>query len=85
VTAPVITATGSVANNADLGCNPVQRAIDAALGSATASDLCDGVVTATPNTPAATGTCNKSQTRTWTSVDACGNISSTKQNDNLEV
>jgi hypothetical protein len=75
----VITATGSVANNADLGCNPSAAAIDAALGSATASDLCDGVVTATANTPAATGTCNKSQTRTWTSVDACGNISSTSR------
>jgi hypothetical protein len=35
------------ANNADLGCNPSASAIDAALGSATASDLCDGVVTAT--------------------------------------
>src|SRR5436309_289915 len=32
-----------------LGCNPTPAAIDAALGSATASDLCDGTAPVTPS------------------------------------
>src|SRR5204863_1151992 len=68
--APVITATGTTLT---LGCNPTAVAIDAALGTATATDGCGPV---TPN--ASTGTvsstgCVRTQTRTWTATDACGN------------
>jgi hypothetical protein len=55
-----------------LGCNPGSSAITAALGSATATDNCS-TPTITPNDGIVTGTCNKSQIRTFTATDACGN------------
>src|SRR5206468_11417798 len=63
VTAPTITATG---NDTPLGCNPTPAAINAALGTATATDAC-GTPTVT-STDGAVGTngCILSQTRTWT-------------------
>src|SRR6185369_12763710 len=68
--APVITATGTTLT---LGCNPSAAAIDAALGTATASDAC-GPVTPTASTGTVTATgCSRSQVRTWTATDACGN------------
>src|SRR4029453_3483964 len=70
------TASGSVANNTDLGCNPSTADIDAALGSATASDHCDGATEVTAANGSVTGDCNKSQTRTFTTTDACGNTAS---------
>src|SRR4030095_2320124 len=74
--APILTATG---NNTPLGCNPTGAAIDAALGSATASDAC-GTPTVTSNDGAVgTNGCILSQTRTWTAVDACGNSSATSR------
>jgi len=69
-TAPVITATGTTLT---LACNPTAAAIDAALGTATATDGC-GPVTPTASTGNVTTTgCSRSQTRTWTATDACGN------------
>ena len=82
ITVPVITATGSTANNANLGCNPSAAAIDAALGTATATDNC-GPVTPTP-TSGAVGSngCLRTQTRTWTASDACANTASTSRTIN---
>jgi hypothetical protein len=70
--APVITASGTPTNGT-LGCNPTADAINAALGTATATDNC-GVVspTFTDGTVVITG-CLRSQTRTWNVTDACGN------------
>src|SRR5262249_23309505 len=68
-TAPTISATGTTLA---LGCNPSPAAINAALGSATASDNC-GVGTPIASDGPITGTCTKSQTRTWNVSDACGN------------
>src|SRR5439155_3142953 len=74
ITPPVITATGSTANNANLGCNPTAGAIDSALGTASATDAC-GPVTPTVTTGTITSNgCARSQTRTWNATDACGNI-----------
>ncbi len=67
--APVISATGTTLT---LGCNPTASDINAALGSATATDNC-GVGTPTFVDGLVTGTCLKSQTRTWNVSDACGN------------
>src|SRR5207253_4100527 len=69
--APVPTPTAS---DLTLGCSPAASAIDSALGSATATDAC-GPVTPTPTTGTVTVTgCQRSQTRTWTASDACGNV-----------
>src|SRR6185436_1311376 len=71
-TAPIITTGG---NALALGCNPSIGAIDGALGTATASDAC-GAITLTPSDGAVvSNTCARSQTRTWTARDACGNTS----------
>jgi hypothetical protein len=68
--APLIGATGTTLS---LGCNPSAAQIDAALGTATATDNC-GAVTPTPSDSTVTSTgCSRSQTRTWTASDACGN------------
>ncbi|MFM7104427.1 MAG: T9SS type A sorting domain-containing protein, partial [Flavobacteriales bacterium] len=74
--APVITATGSVEDGSDLGCNPSSDAINAALGSATAMDFCDGElsVTATDDNVVMNG-CSYSQTRIFSAIDDCGNES----------
>jgi hypothetical protein len=66
---PVITATGTTLT---LGCNPSAADINAALGTATATDNCS-VGTPTATDGAVTGTCTKSQTRTWNVSDGCGN------------
>ncbi|NND08799.1 MAG: T9SS type A sorting domain-containing protein [Saprospiraceae bacterium] len=71
--APVITASGSVADGADLGCNPSAADIEAALGTATASDNCS-VGDPTSTDDAVTGdACTKSQTRRFNVMDACDN------------
>ncbi|MFV8343373.1 hypothetical protein ACNQGN_13285, partial [Flavobacterium sp. XS2P39] len=70
--APVIIATGTPTNGT-LGCNPTADAINAALGTATATDNC-GAVTPTFTDGAIVITdCLRSQTRTWNVTDACGN------------
>lgn len=73
-TAPEITTTGQ---DGDLGCNPSADAINAALGSATANDGCDGSVNVSTSTaPVVENGCYRSQTRTFTATDACGNSAS---------
>ena len=70
VTAPTLTATG---NALTLGCNPSTATIDGALGTATATDACGTpTVTSTDGAVVTTG-CSRSQTRTWTAIDGCGN------------
>src|SRR5205085_19356 len=72
ITAPTITATGTTTT---LGCNPAAADIDAALGSATATDNCGTpTVTSIDNTVSSAG-CDHTETRTWTATDACGNSS----------
>src|SRR4029079_4249022 len=69
-TPPVITPTGTTL---ELACNPSATDIDAALGSATATDDC-GDVTPTPTDDAVVKDgCKRSQTRRWNVSDACGN------------
>src|SRR5688572_22155191 len=72
VTGPTITATGG---SLTLGCNPTASDINGALGSASATDACS-VPTVTPSDGAILTTgCGRSQTRTFTARDACGNTS----------
>src|SRR5678810_1342082 len=74
--APVITITGY---NGTLGCNPTAAQINAAFGTAGASDNCTQSPTVTSSTGDATGTCTRTQTRTWTATDGCGKTSSTSR------
>jgi hypothetical protein len=76
---PSITTGG---NNAALGCNPSGAAIDGALGTATASDACGAVTLSQTNGSVSSTGCSRSQTRTWTARDACGNTSSTSRTAN---
>ncbi|MFZ1677594.1 MAG: hypothetical protein WAT91_09985, partial [Saprospiraceae bacterium] len=70
ITPPVITATGTTLS---LGCNPSPEDIEAALGTATATDDCspytlttnDGILSGSP--------CLQSQTRIFNATDDCGN------------
>jgi PKD repeat protein len=68
---PVLTVTGTTP---DLGClNPSQAQINAAFGTATATDNC-GVGTPTHTTAVViVKGCSRTQTRTWTATDDCGN------------
>ncbi|MFM9056446.1 MAG: T9SS type A sorting domain-containing protein, partial [Bacteroidota bacterium] len=69
--APVIQASGT---NNDAGCNPSTIQIALALGSATVSDDCDNLLTASfSDSPVSINGCMREQTRTWTVADACGN------------
>ncbi len=75
-TNPTVTATGSTTT---LGCDPTAAAIEAALGTATASDNC-GTPTLTPGTAAVVSSGNnRSQTRTWVATDASGNTATTSR------
>src|SRR5207247_6346323 len=66
-TVPVITATGTTMA---LGCNPTAAQIDAALGSATATDNCStGTVTVWAGVMS--GTCTTSHARTFNATDGC--------------
>ncbi len=65
--------TGTINNTVTLGCNPAATAITAALDGATATDNCTAIVTITSSDGAVTGTCSKTQTRTFTATDGCGN------------
>src|SRR5205814_10418110 len=68
-----------------LGCSPTANAIDSALGHATATDAC-GPVTPTPTTGTVTVTgCQRSQTRTWTASDACGNVAARSEEHTSEL
>jgi hypothetical protein len=69
-TAPVITASGF---DGALGFNPTSAQIEAALGTATATDNC-GVGTPSAQTGSVSvNGCSRSQTRTWRVTDAGGN------------
>jgi hypothetical protein len=68
--APVITADGE---GGDLGCNPSEAEIEAALGSATAEDNCDAEVEVKVANASGNEGCNYWATRTFTAVDKCGN------------
>jgi len=69
----VITATGTTTT---LGCNPDATTIEAALGTATASGDCGAVTLSVSDGQVISSGCNRSQTRTWTATDACGNSAS---------
>jgi len=72
-TAPAISLDGTQGANPDLGCNPTSQQIEAALGTASASDNCDNV-SANPTTSGVTSNgCFRTQTRTWNASDLCGN------------
>src|SRR6185503_18405528 len=71
-TAPVLTTGGG---SLSLGCNPSASDINSSLGTATATDAC-GTPTVTQSDGAIVSTgCARSQTRTFTARDACGNTS----------
>ena len=72
-TVPVITATGTPTSGT-LGCNPTTAQINAALGSATATDNCGAVSPTFADGTVSSQGCSRSQTRTWNVTDACGNV-----------
>jgi hypothetical protein len=74
----VITSTGS----SGLGCNPSANDIAAALGTASASDDCGSPALTTTTGPVVINGCNRTQTRTFTAIDACGNISTASRTVN---
>src|SRR5258705_12449206 len=76
LTAPTITATG---NDAPLGCNPAAAAIDAALGSATATDACDRQTVMFKKGTIIGDGCIISKKRTFTATDICGNTATTSR------
>src|SRR6187397_1260826 len=70
LTPPVLTTGGTTTT---LGCNPSASDINAALGTASASDACGiPTVNSSDGTVASNG-CDRSQIRTWTAIDGCGN------------
>src|SRR5678810_1118089 len=56
-----------------MGCNPLASDIDAALGSATATDGCSTATVTFTDGAISTSSCSSSQTRIFTAVDGCGN------------
>jgi hypothetical protein len=72
-TPPVITTGGTTTT---LGCNPTTGDINGALGTASATDGC-GTPTLSAGSDGTVGSngCTRTQTRTWTAIDACGNTS----------
>ena len=71
ITPAVITPAG---NQLTLGCNPTTSDINAALGTATASDNCGSATLTSSDGTVQSSSCGRSQTRTWTAVDGCGNV-----------
>jgi hypothetical protein len=81
LTPPVITTGGTTTT---LGCNPTVADINAALGTASASDAC-GTPTVTSLDGAVTSNgCDVHKVRTFTAVDACGNTATAVKNYNLD-
>ena len=76
VTAPTITATGG---SLTLGCNPTAGDINGALGSASATDACGTPTVSSSDGAVISNGCARSQTRTFTAIDACGNTSTTSR------
>src|SRR6185503_1714569 len=76
VTPPTLT-TGGTATT--LACNPLASDINNALGTATATDACGTpTVSSSDGSISSTG-CDRSQTRTFTAIDACGNTATTSR------
>jgi hypothetical protein len=69
ITAVTISTSGTTST---LGCNPVASDIDAALGTASATDNCGGSTLIPSDGSIVTTSCSRSQTRTWTAIDVCG-------------
>jgi hypothetical protein len=67
---PVIIITGATPT---LGCNPSVADISAALGSATATAPCGTPVVTVTDGPVQSSGCSRSQTRTFSASDGCGN------------
>ena len=76
MTAPVIAATGTPASGV-LGINPSATTIEAALGTATATDNCGAVTPGAMTSSVTANGCSRSQTRTWNVTDAAGNAAVT--------
>src|SRR5204863_9977410 len=70
------TATGG---SLTLGCNPTTGDINGALGSASATDACGKIGRASCSDSVTSNGCARSQTRTFTAIDACGNTSTTSR------
>jgi hypothetical protein len=68
--APVITATG---DNTPLTCNPTTSQINAALGSASATDNCGVGTPSYTDSPISSNGCDRCKTRTWNVTDVNGN------------
>ena len=74
VTSPVF--TGSYAD-VNLGCNPANPG--GSLGSASATDGCGAVTITSSDGSVQSSGCNRSQTRTFTARDGCGNTATTSR------
>jgi hypothetical protein len=72
LTAPTLTTGGT---GTSLGCNPSAGDINGALGTATATDACSVPTVSSSDGSVSSNGCSRSQTRTWTARDACGNTS----------
>ena len=70
-TPPIIIATGTP-QDGQLGCNPTPAEIEAALGTAQVMDNCGAELFVETGLVLEQG-CFRSQTRTWTAIDDCGN------------
>ena len=79
LTPPTLTTGG---NNGALACNPTGAAINGALGTATATDACGGTTISQSDGSVSSNGCNRSQTRTFTARDGCGNTSSASRTAN---
>jgi len=74
-TSPTITAGGTTLT---LGCNPSSSDIDGALGTASATDGCSTATVVTPSDGTVqSNNCSRSQKRTFTAIDGCGNTATT--------
>src|SRR4029079_19043576 len=78
-TPPTITANGT---GTSLGCNPSANDINLALGSASATDACGPTTVTSSDGSVTSDGCNRSQTRTFTARDGCGNTATTSRTVN---
>ncbi len=72
-TPPTIIITGG--GSLYLGCNPYTINLNAVCGNVTATDACGSTTLTSGDGPIVSDGCDRSQTRTWTARDACGNTS----------
>jgi hypothetical protein len=74
ITPPVFTGTYTTVS---LGCNPASPSTS--LGSATATDVCGATTISSSDGAIVTNGCDRTQTRTFTAIDACNNSSTTSR------